>query len=112
MSRRSKSDPQCGDCSAVCGGGLSGLRGRLAFPDRYDHVAAVDHVSWRGAGEANIKRAEFANQFVIAVEAKRAIYVFTQPKHPAHPAVIVRVVVENGGGSIFKRMGHLWSFDL
>jgi hypothetical protein len=54
----------------------------------------------------NIKRAEFANQLVITVEAERAIYVFTEPKHPAHPAVIVRVVVENGRGSIVKRMGH------
>jgi hypothetical protein len=54
----------------------------------------------------NIKRAEFANQLVITVEAERAIYVFTQPKHPAYPAVVIRVVVKNGRGSIVKRMGH------
>ena len=53
-----------------------------------------------------VVRAEYANQLVLTVEAERAIYVFTQPQHPAYPAVVVRAVVANGGGSTVKRMGH------
>lgn len=54
----------------------------------------------------DIKRAEFANQLVITVDVERAIYVFTQPGHPAHPAVVVRAVGARGSGSEVKRMGH------
>jgi hypothetical protein len=54
----------------------------------------------------NVVRAEYANQLVLTVEAERAIYVFTQPQHPAYPAVVVRAVVANGTGSIVNRMGH------
>jgi hypothetical protein len=51
-------------------------------------------------------RQEFANQLVVTVSSERRIYVFTQPDHPAHPAVIVRAVVERGQGSEVQRMGH------
>jgi hypothetical protein len=51
-------------------------------------------------------RQEFANQLVVTVSSERRIYVFTQPAHPAHPAVIVRAVVERGQGSEVQRMGH------
>ena len=51
-------------------------------------------------------RQEFANQLVITVTSERRIYVFTQPGHPAHPAVVVRAVVERGQGSEVQRMGH------
>ena len=51
-------------------------------------------------------RQEFANQLVVTVTSERRIYVFTQPGHPAHPAVVVRAVVERGKGSEVQRMGH------
>jgi Protein of unknown function (DUF4019) len=54
----------------------------------------------------NSVRAEYANQLVVTVEAEGAIYVFTQPQHPAYPAVVVRAVAESGGGAAVKRMGH------
>jgi hypothetical protein len=54
----------------------------------------------------NSVRAEYANQLVVTVEAEGAIYVFTQPQHPAYPAVVVRAVVQNGGGASVQRMGH------
>lgn len=53
-----------------------------------------------------VERQEFANQLVIISTSERCIYVFTQPKHPAYPAVVVRAVVERGQGSEIQRMGH------
>jgi hypothetical protein len=47
-----------------------------------------------------------AGQLIITVPSEKAIYVFTQPEHPAHPAVIVRAVVEQGSGVFLSRKGH------
>ena len=53
-----------------------------------------------------IERQEFANQLVLTSTKERRIYVFTQPKHPAYPAVVIRAVVARGTGSEVQRMGH------
>ena len=56
--------------------------------------------------EPGIERREFASQLVLTSTKERRIYVFTQPKHPAYPAVVVRAVVASGNGSEVQRMGH------
>jgi hypothetical protein len=53
-----------------------------------------------------LAREEFGNQLVLTSSQERRIYVFTQPAHPAHPAVVVRAVVPRGAGSEVQRMGH------
>jgi Protein of unknown function (DUF4019) len=53
-----------------------------------------------------MERKESGNQLVITVSAESAIYVFTQPGHPAHPAVVVRKLVTVDGGTSINRMGH------
>ena len=53
-----------------------------------------------------LERQEFANQLVLFSNEEHRIYVFTQPQHPAHPAVVVRAIVPRGTGSELKRMGH------
>ena len=73
-----------------------------------DKITAQEWAQFREEvlAKPKVVRAEYANQLVLTVEAERAIYVFTQPHHPAHPAVVIRAVVANGGGSTVKRMGH------
>jgi len=34
------------------------------------------------------------------------LWVFTQPGHPAHPAVVVRIVTDRGSGAEITRQGH------
>jgi hypothetical protein len=53
-----------------------------------------------------IERQEAANQLVLTSSKERAIYVFTQRQHPAHPAVVVRAIVTHDGVTSLKRMGH------
>jgi hypothetical protein len=53
-----------------------------------------------------IERQEFANQLVLTSLRERRIYVFTEPAHPAYPAVVVRAVVPTTTGSDVQRMGH------
>ncbi|MEJ0099147.1 MAG: hypothetical protein WDO12_05130 [Pseudomonadota bacterium] len=53
-----------------------------------------------------IERQEFANQLVLTSKKEFKIYVFTQPTHPAYPAVVIRAIVARGAGSEVRRMGH------
>ena len=53
-----------------------------------------------------LERQEFANQLVLISMEERRVYVFTQPLHPAHPAVVIRAVVPAETGSSVQRMGH------
>jgi hypothetical protein len=36
----------------------------------------------------------------------RALFVFTKPKHPAYPAVVIRSVEADEDGSVLARRGH------
>ena len=76
------------------------------FPS--DHITTEQWQTFRDEvlAKPGATRQKFANQLVITVESERRIYVFTQPGHPAHPAVVVRAVVEHGTGSEVQRMGH------
>lgn len=56
--------------------------------------------------KTGMERRESANQLVVTVPAESAIYVFTQPAHPAHPAVVVRRLMTVDGGTSINRMGH------
>jgi Protein of unknown function (DUF4019) len=49
---------------------------------------------------------EVADQLVVEVPQANAIYVFTTPSHPAHPAVVKREVVEKDGEVLLGRKGH------
>lgn len=53
-----------------------------------------------------LERQEFAHQLVLISAQEKTIWIFTQPGHPAYPAVVVRAVVPNGPGSEVRRMGH------
>ena len=53
-----------------------------------------------------LERQEFANQLVLISTQERKVWVFTQPGHPAYPAVVVRAIVPNGSGAEVQRMGH------
>ena len=54
----------------------------------------------------NLTRQEFANQLVLISNSESRVWVFTQPSHPAYPAVVIRAIVPKGTGSEIKRMGH------
>lgn len=54
----------------------------------------------------NLTRQEFANQLVLISESEFRIWVFTQPSHPAYPAVVIRTVTPRSLGSEVGRMGH------
>ena len=47
-----------------------------------------------------------AQQLIITVPSEYAIYVFTEPGHPAHPGVVVRALVTNNGVTSPSRHGH------
>jgi hypothetical protein len=53
-----------------------------------------------------IERQEFADQLLLFAQNEYRLYVFTQPKHPAHPAVVIRAIVNRGNGAYVDRMGH------
>ena len=46
------------------------------------------------------------NTAKVTVESERTLYFFTLPKHPVHPSVIIRRVVEEGGKAKIKTTGH------
>ncbi len=52
------------------------------------------------------KSYEVADQLVVEAMGDNTIYVFTMPKHPAHPAVVKRKIVQKGDGVYILRQGH------
>ena len=46
------------------------------------------------------------NTAKVTVESERTLCFFTLPKHPVHPSVIIRRVVEEGGKVKIKTTGH------
>jgi hypothetical protein len=53
-----------------------------------------------------IERQELASQLVVNSAAERKIYRFTQPGHPAHPAVVVLSSIGRGIGAEIQRSGY------
>ena len=86
----------------------------IAISEEFDWRFSTDEITpeqWSTfrsevLAKSHYEQSEFAHQLVIIVEQERAIYVFTQPGHPAHPAVVVRKIVPRGINSEVQRMGH------
>ena len=76
------------------------------FPS--DRISVAQWTQYRNEvlAKPGLERQEFANQLVLISTKERRVYVFTQPQHPAHPAVVIRGVVPVGTGSEVQRMGH------
>ena len=49
---------------------------------------------------------EAENVIIFQDRANNAVYVFTTPAHPAHPAVVKRRVMQRGTGLFIDRKGH------
>lgn len=54
----------------------------------------------------NVRAHEEAGQIIVEVPQETAIYVFTTTVHPAHPAVVIRRVVEINNQIFLDRKGH------
>ena len=54
----------------------------------------------------DVRAFESAGQIIVEVPRETAIYVFTTEAHPAHPAVVVRRVVERDNVIYVDRKGH------
>jgi hypothetical protein len=55
----------------------------------------------------DLDRKEFGNQLILTSSAEYRAWVFTEPGHPAHPAVIIRIIESTpSGGSTIRRQGH------
>jgi len=87
---------------------LTALADDKAWRFPTDHITTAQWQTFRDEvlKKPGATRQEFANQLVITVSSELRIYVFTEPGHPAHPAVVVRAIVARGRGSEVQRMGH------
>lgn len=84
-----------------------GLAASVAFaqaPPRFPK-AKITYEEWRTyfnevANKPSARRNVSGDEFVVDIPDEYAVYFFTTPKHPAHPAVIRRLAVAGEGGKI------------
>ena len=76
----------------------------LAYATLADAMHYEDY--WKEAHHPGVEIEDYPKETVVTDTANLTVYIFTKPNNPAHPGVIVRKLVNEGGGAYFDTTGH------
>ena len=84
------------------------IGGKVEWRFPTDRITPEQWATYRAEtlAKPDVRHTTAPQQDVYFVPAEDVYYVFTQPGHPAHPAVVMRGLVAQGSSMFIDRKGH------